>query len=269
MSDPFVSIVLPVYNGGDFLSKAIKSILLQTYKNFEFIIINDGSTDSSEEIIRSFNDSRIRYIRNDMNRGLIYTLNKGVAISAGEFIFRMDADDISPENRLRIQLDYLVSNPDVLAVGGSLKVIGNDELINFENDFRRIKSSMLFESPIAHPALACRAAALKKIGYNSEYYCAEDFKLFADISKLGIISNVEDIVLHYRKHETQISQKNFETQKHTHTRIVLEQLEEYFKIIGNPKIFFKYFSYSKLTFGEYLHFLSCYGIVIFNLLFNR
>src|SRR5688572_2119038 len=103
---PKVSVILPVYNGEKYLREAIESILCQTYEDFEFIIINDGSTDKSEEIILSYKDGRIVYSKNEFNKGLIYSLNKSIELASGELIARMDADDIAFPDRLQKQVDY-------------------------------------------------------------------------------------------------------------------------------------------------------------------
>ncbi len=100
MSSPAVSIVIPIYNAAPFLADAIQSILNQTFKDFECIIINDGSTDDSDRILRGFMDKRIRYLQNDGNRGIVYTLNRGIDEAVGTYIARMDGDDISVNDRL-------------------------------------------------------------------------------------------------------------------------------------------------------------------------
>ena len=110
MSKPLVSVLMAVYNGEKYLLEAIESILNQTYTNFEFLIINDGSTDSTEEIILSYSDQRIRYIKNEQNLKLIASLNKGLDLAKGKYIARMDADDISLPDRLEKQVNFLERN---------------------------------------------------------------------------------------------------------------------------------------------------------------
>src|SRR5688500_300589 len=120
---PKISVILPVYNGQLFLKAAIESILNQSYGNFELLIINDGSVDDTEKIIFGFNDLRIRYIRNERNLGLIATLNKGLDLAKGEYIARMDNDDISLPARLEKQLAYLEENKHVSVLATKLVII--------------------------------------------------------------------------------------------------------------------------------------------------
>ena len=256
--DPSVSIIFPVYNASPYLREAINSILYQTYVDFEFIIINDGSIDDSDKIIRECIDHRIIYIKNEINLGLIRTLNIGLDKAKGKYIVRMDADDIANSRRLELQIKFLDKNPSFVAIGGAHSIIGENKIVSYHSCPSTIKSVLLFESPIAHPCLAVRSWAIKSIGYHSSYKCAEDFKLLVDLSKLGHLSNLETVLLQYRKHDNQISTANFKTQKTTHTQIVLEQLYSNFGILAEKDIFYRYFIYEKLQWYEYLHLAKCY-----------
>jgi glycosyltransferase involved in cell wall biosynthesis len=120
MNAPEISIVLPAYNCEAFLTEAIESILNQTLKDFELIIINDGSTDKTEDVVKSFSDARIIYLKNETNSGLVYTLNKGIDIAKGKYIARMDGDDISLPTRLAKQKAILDENPSQLQLSLSL-----------------------------------------------------------------------------------------------------------------------------------------------------
>jgi glycosyltransferase involved in cell wall biosynthesis len=120
---PRISVVMSVYNGEKYLRQAIESILQQTYTDFEFIIIDDGSTDSSREIIQSYDDKRIRLVINEQNIGLTKSLNKGIRLAKGEFIARMDADDISLPQRFEKQVAYLDSHPEVGVLGTYANII--------------------------------------------------------------------------------------------------------------------------------------------------
>ena len=115
-SQPVISVILPVYNAERFLREAIDSVLKQTFVDFEFIILNDGSTDKTEDIILSYKDPRIRYVKNEKNLKLIKTLNKGVDMARGKYIARMDADDISLPERFEKEVAYLEAHPDVAVV---------------------------------------------------------------------------------------------------------------------------------------------------------
>src|ERR1017187_7276972 len=116
-NSPYITVLMPVYNAAPFLREAIDSILNQTFKNFELLIINDGSTDNCEEIILTYKDPRIRYIKNETNIKLISTLNKGIKLSKGKYIVRMDADDISFPDRIEKQVNYMETNPAIALCG--------------------------------------------------------------------------------------------------------------------------------------------------------
>ena len=146
-----VSIVIPVYNAEKYIKEAIESILNQTFSNFEFIIIDDGSIDATEEIIKSFKDSRIVYIKNEKNLGLIKTLNKGISIARGEFIARMDSDDISMPQRFELQLDVFKKYKGVDIVNVALKKMSEDgtfdvlpkkEVINLKKEWAKLEKNL-------------------------------------------------------------------------------------------------------------------------------
>lgn len=210
---PLISVIMPVYNGEKFLHEAIESILTQTYTNFEFIILNDGSNDSTESVILSYSDSRIIYIKNEFNIKLIKTLNKGLDIAKGEFIARMDADDISFPNRLEKQLEIFKNfNCDV--VGTSyIKIdergnkIGHHLGINAKGDDLIFVS--LFVSPLVHPSVICRSSVLKKYRYNDSSHCAhvEDYDLWSRMIKDGVVLYSTDIpYIYYRRTPNNITE---------------------------------------------------------------
>lgn len=209
MLNPLVSIVLPVYNAELFVAKAINSILQQTYTEFEFIIINDGSTDGSEQIILSFNDNRIRYIKNDTNLKLIATLNKGIALAQGAYIARMDADDESYPNRLRQQVAFMQANPAVGALGTYAKRIdirtGHSIDWKFPTTHKAMLCRMFWGSTIIHPTAIIRREALVNNHFNAEYQHAEDYKLWKDIAQTYQLANLPEFLLNYSEHDGQIT----------------------------------------------------------------
>lgn len=198
-----VSVVMSVYNCEKYLKDSIESILNQTYSNFEFIIINDGSTDGSIDIINKYalKDNRIIIIDNIENKGLIYSLNKGILKSTGKYVAIMDADDISENKRLELQIDYLKNNKEYDVCGVHVKIFGDiyegeikkkEEIYNVkefnEKEFFRGKS-------IAHPGVMYKKEAIIKVGgYNSIFTKCEDRKLWIDFIqnniKIGIIPEV-------------------------------------------------------------------------------
>jgi glycosyltransferase involved in cell wall biosynthesis len=202
---PEISIVLPVYNGEEFLSKAVNSILRQTFKNFELIIINDGSTDNSLNIIKSFKDSRIIIIDQEQN-GLAQTLKNTIPICKGIFIARMDQDDISNYNRLETQYDYLKNNKNVSVVSNAVSFIDKDD--NYlgrtfpPTNENAILYSLLNEGcVINHPSVMFRKLDyLKTEGYSVEVGdIFTDYFLWITFIKKGLkIHNIKSILLEYR-----------------------------------------------------------------------
>lgn len=208
---PKVSIIMPVYNGDKFLRAAIDSILNQSFKEFEFLIIDDGSTDTTKDIIASYKDRRIRPIENIENIGLIATLNKGIYLAKGEFVARMDADDVSLPTRLEKQVDFISDHPDIGVLGTGFQLIDSKGEnyglpIGFPTDHDFLKWSLNFYSPIVHPSVMMNKAIIREIGgYSSLYVHAEDYDLWIKASKVTRISNLEDKLLLLRKHDNNIT----------------------------------------------------------------
>lgn len=202
--DPLVSVLLPSYNAGKYLSSSIKSILTQTYNNFELIIIDDASIDNTEEIVFNFRDDRIRYFKNHKNLGVVNSLNKAISLAEGKYLLRMDADDISLRNRIEIQISYLEKNPDVGVLGTNLKCFGkNNDIWRNPVSFEEIKIKLFFDSPLWHPTVAIRKSVLvnNNIYYDLDYEHCEDYKMWYDLSKVSIIRNIDKILLLYRIHD--------------------------------------------------------------------
>lgn len=257
-SFPLVTVVLPVYNSERFLADAIQSILDQTYFNLEILIINDGSSDESEDIIKSYVDPRINYLKLESNVGLIRALNIGFSQASGEYIARMDADDISIVDRIEKQVKFLNEHPDCSCVGGALKIIGSQEIIHFYSNYKTNRSFSLFESPCAHPAIMLRTEHVNGLKYNLDFDCAEDFKFLSDLLQFGEVSNIPDVVLEYRKHDMQISHTKFNLQKNSHTKIVAENIAKNFNLAVNQEVLHRYFRFEILTKKELIEVFSIY-----------
>ena len=215
--DNLISVVLPVYNGEEYLEESIESILNQSYQNFELIIINDGSTDDSQMIIKKylFND-KIIYISRS-NKGLIKTLNEAIRISNGTYIARMDQDDICFPNRLEKQLNFIRKTNSILT--GTQGYLINNEgnkigKVNLPLEHKAIvKSLCKLSSGFIHPSVMFNKEAVQNIGgYNHNYQHAEDFDLFLRLSRIGKITNQENRLIYLRKHETNDSFLNAEDQ---------------------------------------------------------
>jgi glycosyltransferase involved in cell wall biosynthesis len=214
ITKPYVTVLMPVYNGEKYLKEAIESILAQTYSNFEFLIINDGSIDASEEIILSYNDQRIRYIKNERNLKLIATLNKGLELSKGEFIVRLDADDIAREDRIEKQLNFLMSHEDYGLVGSWCKVINSDKKITYHVDHEDLIFAMALYCPFIHPSIMIRKSILieNQLKFSENFLHAEDYELWSRIILITKVANIPDFFTFYREHEAQISTR-FETEQ--------------------------------------------------------
>ncbi|MEH6938358.1 glycosyltransferase [Bacillus sp. JJ664] len=201
---PKVSVLMSVYNGEKFLAEAVKSILNQTFKDFEFVIIDDGSTDRSLQILQQFSDKRIRLLQNEQNKGLVYSLNRGLEECYGEYIVRMDADDIANQHRLDLQVSKMDESPDVVLLGSSFHMFYYKSFISKRisplNDTERVKTRLLFQNAIAHPTTIIRAKTMKEneLFYDEEHKYAEDYGLWNKLASYGEITNLQEPLLQYR-----------------------------------------------------------------------
>lgn len=211
-SPPAASVLLPVYNGGRYLARAVESVLNQTFQHFEVLLLNDGSTDNSLQILESFAsiDGRCR-IYDWPNRGLIATLNAGLELAQGEFIIRMDADDVCRPQRFEKQISWLRLNAEYVAVGASTLFIDADGMPIFEVVDRytheEIERALLSRRlGIAHPSAIIRRSSLEAIGgYRPGYPHAEDLDLFLRLAEVGRLANLPDVLLDYRQHVASVS----------------------------------------------------------------
>lgn len=209
-----VSIILPIHNAELFLAKTMNSLLSQSYTNLEIICMNDGSTDSSLQILQSYTDERIKIINQPKNKGLIQNLNEGIQLANGKFIARMDADDIATIDRIEKQVDYLNNNPEDFIVASTVQFINElDE--NIENwkldrqtiDSNTIRKKMMQESCIAHPSVMFRSE-IKHYQYQATQVHCEDYGLWlALLSDKKIFAKINEPLLFYRVHSQSITKK--------------------------------------------------------------
>lgn len=221
---PIISVLMPVYNAERYLAKAVESILMQTFADFEFIIVDDGSTDQSLKILQNYavQDSRIR-LTSRANQGLVYSLNEMIGQARGKFLARMDADDIAMPERFAKQVTFLQAHPECVAVGAQVLLIDPVELplckfakpITHEQiDFAHLSGKG--GGSIVHPSVMMRATAVSQIGgYRPEMESAEDLDLFLRLAEIGRLANLQEVLLWYRMHPKSIG----------HTRR-LEQLQK-------------------------------------------
>ena len=226
MKKPLISVLMTIYKDKDYLGEAVESILSQTYKNFEFLIIAEPETPSeSLEIIRSFNDKRIRLIINIKHLGFSNSLNKGIRLARGKYIARMDADDISTRNRLLIQLIYMELHVKVMVCGTNVYMINSvGEIMNisrFPVNEKAIKIWLYFACVIFHPTVMFRKSifATNKCLYKKQQ--AEDYELWTRICQKYNIRNLRGALLKRRIHSNnsiclnkqEMYQKTVEIQK--------------------------------------------------------
>jgi glycosyltransferase involved in cell wall biosynthesis len=208
-SKSIVTILMPVYNGEKYLREAIDSILNQDLKNFELLLINDGSADASLNIMQSYKDNRIKIINNEQNIGLIKTLNKGLDAIHTKYIARMDADDICEKKRLSQQIQFMEAHPEIGASGSYyyLKRGNKKAIADFPITKAEIEAYMIFNCPIAHPTAIFNNQLIKKnnIKYSENRVHSEDFQFWIDIAMHAELANLPVPLLSYRMHENQIT----------------------------------------------------------------
>jgi glycosyltransferase involved in cell wall biosynthesis len=206
MSDPKLTVLMPVYNAASFLREAMDSILQQTFRDFEFLIIDDGSTDESIAIVQSYNDSRIRFIQNEKNEGIAATLNRGIALASCELIARMDADDTSYPTRLQKQYDYMTRDTACALLSTWCRVVtGEGKHVRLERYTSRFfYYNLTFECWIYHPTVMFRKTAVTAVGMYSKPY-SEDYDLFWKLAQKFRIANLGEILLDYRLSPTSLN----------------------------------------------------------------
>lgn len=211
--NPEVTVLMSVYNGEMFLKEAIDSILSQTFRNFEFLIINDASSDGSRNIIASFPDRRIRLIDNPSNIGLTKSLNKGLDLARGKFIARQDADDISHPERLKCQVNFLEKNPSVVLLGTRVrfmhengrcfKLPGREKPVTWQG----IQWYLMFGDAFAHPSVMYRREIIrgKLNGYNEDFSTGQDSELWPRVASKYEVRNLPDELVCFRVHGNSVS----------------------------------------------------------------
>ena len=212
-NNPEISVIMPVYNGDKFLIKSIKSILNQTFKNFEFIIINDGSSDNSLKIIESFDDRRIKFFNNLENRGISFTLNKGLKVAKGKYIARQDQDDISLPDRLTLQLEYIRECNIDLVDTNLIFIDENDHYVqDYEKRYFTPNETLghLFFYEINHSSIMCKSSLFKKYNIKYRKRPTEDFDLFIRLAKAGMkAGRIDKILIKQRKHPDSMCGSNW------------------------------------------------------------
>ncbi|PIY07896.1 MAG: glycosyl transferase [Flexibacter sp. CG_4_10_14_3_um_filter_32_15] len=224
-----ISVVMPVFNGEKFLKIAIESILNQTYMDFELLIINDGSTDKSAEIINSYQDKRIRLLENDGNKGIFYTRNRLFEEAKGNYIAILDCDDYAEPTRLEKQADFLDKNEEFGLVGSWVTIIDNENTIKgawqLEHRPERIPAKLLFLNQFAQSSVMMRRE-FADLKYREEIPLAEDYDLWVRISQKTRVINLAESLVKYRLHNENISQTKEKELQENVFKIYKNQLEE-------------------------------------------
>jgi len=204
-SSPKVSILFPVYKTAAFLKEAVDSMLSQTFTDFELIVLNDCSPDNAEEIMDAYDDPRIVRYRGERNVGLGNVLNVGISMARGEYIARMDSDDISLPERLQFQVDYLDAHPEYDLVSVGMKEFGEGNALHYyDNETEQIKFNALFYSPILHASSIWRKDSFDGLPYNQSFVPSEDYDLWTRALIKGIkMRNLPQLLYLYRKFEGQ------------------------------------------------------------------
>lgn len=214
MNKPKISVIMSVYNGMPYLKDAVESILNQTYKNFEFIIVCDASTDNSWKYLKSLKEKRIRLINNKKNLGLAASLNKALELATGDYIARMDADDISLLRRLDIQFDFMTKNPDIDICGAWALLIDEKgtviKAVHKPTEDAKIKKMNNWLAGLIHPTWFAKKKVFKKLdGYNAVYDMVEDYD-FLIRAKEFKMANIDKELLLWRSASNRRSQKNIQ-----------------------------------------------------------
>jgi glycosyltransferase involved in cell wall biosynthesis len=212
---PKITVILPVYNCELYVQTAVESILNQSYTDFELLIIDDASTDTTVSVLKKFDDSRIQLIQKPVNSGYTNSLNSGLKLAKGEYIARMDGDDISMLERFAKQIAYLETHPEVVVCGTTYKIVDNDKQITLPEHHEAIKIGLLWGNCILHPSVMIRKKVVDdfSIQYDTSKEPAEDYDMWVRLLSMGKLHNLQEVLLEYRVYGNQVSRKRAEEQK--------------------------------------------------------
>ena len=223
-----VTVLLPVYNGERYLRETIESILSQTFSDFQFLIIDDGSTDSTLAIINSFVDSRIRVLQNKERLKLAGVLNRGIKEARGRYIARMDADDIALPQRLEKQLAFMEQHPEIGICGTAIEIFGKGKPRKdiYPKTTEEIRAYALFDCPFCHPTVMLRRDLFvkHKLCYDGSYYPTEDYELWVRAIELFPSVNLDEVLLRYRMHDNSMTGSDWDAMDREAARIILPLL---------------------------------------------
>ena len=227
MNDPAISIVMPMFNSENYLYNSIRSILSQSFQDFELLIIDDGSEDNCVGLVSEIKDSRIKLHQN--KHDFIGSLNMGLDLSKGRYIARTDSDDIMHPDKLKIQYQFMEENPEVDVCGTWAKCFGiKDNEITAPQSHNEIASALLFGNMLIHPSVMMRRESIDKnnLRYKHEYIYAEDYKLWVDCVMSGLkLANIPEILLNYFCGENQVTNRHYDKMMNVTGRIRIKYAE--------------------------------------------
>lgn len=232
MRDPKVTIFMAVYNGEKYIRQAIDSALMQTFRDFELLVIDDGSTDNSIAIVNEYSDNRIRLLQNKTNLGLFLTRNRGMQEARGQYFATLDCDDIAPAERLEIQLAYFQANPGCGMCGGRIKYIDQHSAVTgrfsaLRGDEDYLRSLLLFTNIFSNSATMIVTDILRELQYRQGFEPAEDFDLFERVAASHKIGFINEFLSYYRVHDNNISTIKSQHRKKAEREIIGRQLDRY------------------------------------------
>lgn len=201
MNTPLVSVLLPVYNGEKYIREAVDSILGQSYHEIELLVIDDGSQDETLEVLETYSDPRLRVLVNEKNRGVAVSLNRGIRESRGQFIARMDSDDIARKHRIARQVEFLEKHPELSICGGAMRCFfEKNGKMSYPLTHSQIRAQCLFNTPFAHPVVCWRKSDFEKedLFYQEDPPTAEDYQLWERATRKLKAANLKEILLDYR-----------------------------------------------------------------------
>jgi len=223
MSSPKLTVLMPVYNCEPYLREAIDSILQQSFYDFEFLIINDASTDASEEIILSYSDPRIKYVKNEVNLRLVGTLNRGLDLIRTPYMVRMDGDDVSVPNRLEKLFDFMETHPEIGVCGSFIETFGNDNTVwKYDESDEMIRPCIFYKSMIGHASAIFRMSVLNEnaVRYSERHIHMEDRVMWLSLFNLTKFHNLQEVLYKYRILEHNVTVLNRDSR--------IERSEKYF-----------------------------------------
>lgn len=262
---PLVTVLLPVYNAEPYIEACIDSILEQTYSNLEILIINDGSTDNTLDLINEYDDERITVLSHP-NVGLIQTLNKGLELAKGSYIVRMDADDMMIPSRIALQVKFMEENETIGASGGNMETFddrGNVKFVSNPVSPEELVFYSLKSVPIFHPTAIIRSSVIRTndIRYDENYPHAEDAGFWLEIMKVSALANIKSVVLKYRISDGQVS-KVFSDEQGRSVKKVRHRTFDY--INEKYGVNLSECALERLPKNVIYHYYYCYYLVVLN-----